>query len=153
MIAITAAFTLNRVIGLNGRIPWNIKNERRRFTELTTGNTVVMGRRTYEEIGKPLPGRETIVVSTTKSFDGCITVVSLEHALKLASKKEVFICGGEKLYEQSLDIADKLFITEIECEITGDAFFPKFDESAFKKEIVAHFDEELPYTYINYTRI
>lgn len=155
MIAIIAAFAANRVIGRNGRIPWKIKNERNRFVKLTMGKTIVMGRRTYEEIGKPLPGRETIVVSKTENYDlnGCITVGSLQQALQVSSGKDIFICGGERLYEQSIDIADKLFITEIDCEIQGDTFFPEFDESVFKKEIIARFEEELPYTYITYTRL
>ena len=91
MIALIAAMTPDRVIGREGRIPWNIPGEQKRFKELTMGHTIVMGRRTYEEIGRPLPGRQTIVVSTTKNFDqpGCRTAGSLTEALALSAGEDV----------------------------------------------------------------
>lgn len=159
MIAIIVAHTKNgRVIGNNGKIPWNIPGELDRFKFLTTGNAVIMGRKTFEEIGKPLPNRFNIIVSSTKSFtsDNCITVPSVETAIKEATKRgydKIFIAGGTQIYKKTIDIADILYITEIEKEFSGTATFPKINESLYQKEINAHFDTEIPYTYVTYTKI
>ena len=153
MIAIIAAYIKNRVIGKDGKIPWNIEGEQRRFKELTLGNTVIMGRRTYEEIGRPLPDRKNIVISGTKTFAGCINVRSFEEALAVAGNDNVYISGGSDIYRQSLSIVEKMYITEIEAEIEGDTFFPKFDESKFTKTIDMYIDGAVPYRYVTYTRI
>lgn len=154
MIAVIAAYSKNRVIGNNGMIPWKIKGEQKRFKELTYKNIVVMGRRTYEEIGKPLEGRKTIVISKTKKYkaDNLITVSSLEEALQKAEGKDVFISGGSNLYKMALNFVDKLYITEIEKDFEGDTFFPQFDESEFEKKIEEHVDGEIPYSYVTFTR-
>lgn len=159
MIAIIVAHTKNgRVIGNNGKIPWNIPGELDRFKFLTTGNAVIMGRKTFEEIGKPLPNRFNIIVSSTKSYsaDNCITVPSVETAIKEATKRgydKIYIAGGTQIYKETIDIADVLYITEIEKEFSGTATFPKINESLYQKEIIAHFDTEIPYTYVTYTKI
>lgn len=154
MISLIVAYTQNRVIGNSGCIPWKIKGEQRRFRELTTGNVVVMGRRSYEEIGRPLPNRTTIVISNTKTFEGenCLTAKSLAEAIKLAGDKDIYISGGAKLYEEALPLVEKMYITEIDCEIKGDTFFPEFDKEAFEKEINERVEGEIPYTYVIYTR-
>jgi len=158
MLALIVAFSKNGVIGKNGKIPWNIDGEQKRFKELTTGNIIIMGRRTYEEIGFPLPNRETIIVSRTKNFnqEHCITVKSLKEALEIAKKKfdkkDIFISGGEKLYEEAIPLVEKMYITEIEREIAGDTYFPIFDKNKFKKEKIKHVDGELPYTYYTYIK-
>ena len=154
MISLIVAYANNRVIGKDGIIPWKIKGEQRRFKELTTGNVVIMGRRSYEEIGKPLPNRTTIVVSNTESFEeeGLITAKSLEEALKLAGDREVYISGGVRLYEEALPLVDKMYVTEIDYDIEGDAFFPAFDRELFDKEINQEVEGEIPYKYITYTR-
>lgn len=102
MVSLIVAYANNHVIGKDGIIPWKIKGEQRRFRELTTGNVVVMGRRSYEEIGKPLPNRTTIVVSNTVSFEGedLVTAKSLSEALVLADNRDVYISGGVRLYEE-----------------------------------------------------
>lgn len=153
MIALIAAYTKNYVIGKKGRIPWKIKGEQKRFKELTMGNVVIMGRKSYEEIGHPLPNRTNIIISRTKEYsnENCFTVKSLQEALKLAGDKDVYIAGGSGLYKEAISIVDKMFITEIETEIEGDTYFPKFDERNFTKEINEHFDGEIPYTYVTYT--
>lgn len=104
MIALIVAYANNQVIGNKGCIPWKIKGEQKRFRELTMGNVVIMGRRSYEEIGKPLPGRTTIVISNTKKFDydNCLTAKTLEEAIELAGDKDIYIAGGVRLYEESL---------------------------------------------------
>lgn len=154
MIGLIVAYTNNRVIGNNGCIPWRIKGEQRRFRELTTGNVVIMGRRSYEEIGRPLPNRTTIVVSNTKNFDAenCMTAKSLEEAIKLAGDRDMYISGGARLYEEALPLVEKMYITEIDCEIEGDTYFPEFDKALFDKEIDERVDGEIPYTYVTYTR-
>ena len=135
-------------------IPWKIKGEQKRFKELTTGNVVVMGRRSYEEIGKPLPNRMTIVVSSTRKFEGenCYTVSSLKEAIELAGEKDVYISGGARLYKEAIPIVEKMYVTEIEKIIDGDTYFPDFDESNFVKEINKRIETEIPYTYATYTR-
>lgn len=154
MIGLIVAYAKNRVIGNNGCIPWKIKGEQKRFKELTTGNVVVMGRRSYEEIGNPLPNRITIVISRTKSFDeeNCFTVKSLEEAIKLAGNKHIYISGGSSLYKEALPLVEKMYITEIDYEIEGDTYFPEFDETSFVKEVNQHFDSDIPYTYVTYTK-
>lgn len=154
MIALIVAFAKNQVIGNKGCIPWKIKGEQKRFKELTTGNVVVMGRRSYEEIGKPLPNRTTIVVSRTKKFEGenCYTVSSLREALELAGDRDVYISGGARLYEEALPIVEKMYITEIDCEIDGDTYFPTFNKEEYTKEIDEEFQGEISYRYVTYIR-
>lgn len=156
MIALIVAYARNRVIGNQGCIPWKIKGEQKRFKQLTTGNVVVMGRRSYEEIGKPLPNRTTIVVSSTRLFEGenCYTVNSLQEAIKLAGNRDVYISGGAGLYAEAIELVDKMYITEIEADIERDTYFPDFEEEMFDKEVVERFEfeGEIPYTYVTYTR-
>lgn len=154
MVALIAACAKNQVIGEKGRIPWRIKGEQKRFRELTTGNVVIMGRCSYEEIGKPLPNRTTIVISSTKVFTGenCYTVSSLQDAIQLAGDRDVFISGGAKLYEEALPIVEKMYITEIDKCFDGDTFFPQFEEENFIKTIDDRIAGEIPYTYVTYTK-
>ena len=154
MIALIVAFAKNQVIGNKGCIPWKIKGEQKRFKELTTGNVVIMGRRSYEEIGKPLPNRTTIVVSNTKKFDdvNCFTAKSLAEAIEMAGDRDIYISGGARLYEEALPLVEKMYITEIDFEIDGDTFFPPFEQELFVKEVNERFEGEIPYTYVTYTR-
>ncbi|MCR5358216.1 MAG: dihydrofolate reductase [Lachnospiraceae bacterium] len=155
MISLIVAYAKNHVIGNKGCIPWRIKGEQKRFKELTTGNVVIMGRRSYEEIGHPLPNRMNIIVSNTKKFEAenCMTAGSLEEAIKLAGDKDIFISGGARLYEEALPIVEKMYVTEIDRDIEGDTYFPDFDPLQFDKEIVERHDEgEIPFTYVTYTR-
>ena len=154
MIALIVAYANNHVIGNKGCIPWKIKGEQKRFRELTTGNVVIMGRRSYEEIGRPLPNRTTIVVSNTKNYNGenCFTAKSLDEAIKMAGDRDIYISGGARLYEEALPIVEKMYITEIDCDIEGDTFFPAFDKEQFVKEIDEIVDGEIPYMYVTYIR-
>ena len=154
MIALIAAYAENHVIGQNGCIPWDIPEEKHRFRDITMGHIIVMGRKTYEEIGRPLPGRETIVVSSTKNFDQphCKTVTSLQDAFKLAGKQDVFICGGEQLYRESLPFADVLYLTEIHENFAGDAFFPGFSTDEFQQIKREDIMADIPYTFVIYRR-
>ncbi len=154
MISLIVAYANNRVIGNKGCIPWKIKGEQKRFRELTTGNVVIMGRRSYEEIGRPLPNRTTIVVSNTKNYNGenCFTAKSLDEAIKMAGDRDIFISGGARLYEEALPIVEKMYITEINFDVEGDTYFPEFDKEQFVKEIDEVVDGEIPYTYVTYTK-
>lgn len=158
MIALIVAYTRNRVIGNKGQIPWRIKGEQRRFRELTTGNVVIMGRRSYEEIGHPLPNRFTVVVSNTASFEeeNCTTASSLKQAIEKAKTlrpgENIYISGGAGLYREAIDLVEKMYITEVDADIEGDTYFPEFDKDLFTKEIDERVEGEIPYTYVTYTR-
>ncbi len=129
-INIIAAVSENNVIGKNGKLPWHLSNDLKRFKRLTLNKPVVMGRKTFESIGRPLPQRRNIVLSTTLSNqDGIEVFNSLNACLKrLDADKvdEIFIIGGERLYKETLNLADKLFLTRVHTKIEdGDAFFPE----------------------------
>lgn len=156
MISLIVAYAKNRAIGLNGGMPWHIPGELRRFRELTTGNVVIMGRRTYESLGKPLPNRINIVLSSREDFSvpGCLCARNLEEAIEMAKDtgKDIYIGGGAVVYGQAIDLVDKMYISEIDAEFNADTFFPAFDENLFIKEIDSFHDGEIPYTYVTYTR-
>lgn len=157
-LALIVAYTQNRVIGDKGRIPWRIKGEQRRFRELTTGNVVIMGRRSYEEIGHPLPNRFTVVVSRTAAYEAenCTTAGSLAEAVAIARKrcpgKNIYISGGAGLYREAIDLVELMYVTEVDTVLEGDTFFPAFEETAFTKTIEERVEGEIPYTYVTYTR-
>lgn len=158
MIGLIVAYTRNRVIGNGGQIPWKIKGEQRRFRELTTGNVVIMGRRSYEEIGRPLPNRFTIVVSKTAKFEAenCITLPSLTEAIEYAKRERpnenIYLSGGAGIYKEGLPLAEKLFITEIDLKIEGDTFFPEFDQTQYTRTIDEYVNGEIPFAYVTYTK-
>ena len=161
MIALIVARSKNNVIGKNGRIPWQIPGEQSQFKELTTGNLVIMGRKTYEEIGHPLPGRKTIVVSTTKRFQGpdLATATSLKEALELAAEgfalpeQNIYIAGGYSLYKEALPLVDAMYITEVQIKVLGgDTFFPDFDPADFYLTVDQTFGDKIKYTRTLYTR-
>ena len=118
MVGLIVARSKNNVIGKNGEIPWKIKGEQKQFRELTTGNVVVMGRKSYEEIGHPLPNRKTIVVSRRKKYtgDNLVTVSSLQEAIEVAGDENIYIAGGCGLYEESMSLVDKMYITEVDLD-------------------------------------
>jgi len=131
-LSIIVAMSSNRVIGVNNSLPWHLSEDLKHFKTLTTGHTIIMGRKTYESIGKPLPNRRNIVISRNlNAFYGGVEVVhSLEDAFSTSSNDEkVFIIGGSNIYEQSLHLAEHLYITEIKKAFEGDAFFPEIDKS------------------------
>ena len=155
MTALIVARSRNNVIGKGGKIPWNIRGEQKQFRDLTMGNTVIMGRRTYEEIGQPLTGRETVVVSGTKQFsgEGLRTAASLAEAMETANGRDVYIAGGYSLYKEAIPLADVMYITEVDLVIDdGDVFFPEFDEADFEKQTCETQGEETRYTRTVYRR-
>lgn len=126
-VTIVAAVARNGVIGRDGDLPWHLPEDLRHFKELTMGGTLVMGRKTYESIGRPLPGRRTVVVTRQPdwSAEGVETASSLEDALARAGDGDVFVVGGGEIYRQALERADVLEITEVHTEPDGDVFFPE----------------------------
>jgi len=155
MISIIVAVTKNNVIGNNGIMPWKIKGEQRRFKELTTGHTIIVGRKTFQAEGKPLPNRKTIIISKTKNIEceNCVTVKSLKEALELAKdEKEIFIAGGGEIYRQVLPMTDRIYLTIIDKVIEGDVYFPEINEDEFVKIYEERIEGEIPYTYYTYER-
>ncbi|HNS29166.1 MAG TPA: dihydrofolate reductase [Tenuifilaceae bacterium] len=135
-ISIIVAIAQNNVIGANNRLIWHISDDLKRFKALTTGHHVIMGRKTYESIGKPLPNRVNIVVSRDPLYkaDGCIVVSSLEKALENSKNdSEVFIIGGGELYRQALPLSGKLYLTRVHGDFEGDTFFPEIDETQWRE--------------------
>ena len=156
MISIIVAVAKNGVIGKAGKMPWKIPGEQRQFKELTTGHVVIMGRKSYEEIGHPLPDRKNIVVSKTKVFDGenLCTARSLGEALTLAGKEEIFIAGGAELFREALLIADKIYMTYVDLEVpNGDRFFPDFPKEKYMIVELEKLGGEIPYHRFLYTKI
>lgn len=153
-LSIIAAISENRVIGNAGKIPWHLKDDWRRFKERTLGHVIIMGRKTYESIGRPLPGRTNIVITrdTGREIPGCVVVGSLAEALERAraiETEEVFICGGGQIYAEALSQADRLYLTVVHAIMDGDAFFPEYAEE-FGKVVESEDFEESGYrlTYL-----
>ncbi|MBV9576155.1 MAG: dihydrofolate reductase [Gammaproteobacteria bacterium] len=138
MISVIVAIGENRVIGKNNQLPWHLPADLKRFKELTTGHAILMGRKTYESIGRALPNRSNIIISRNPQLmaNGCIVVSSLQEAIQKAiSEKngEIFIIGGSEIYRQSLPYADRLYLTIVHHHFEGDAFFPELDESKWQE--------------------
>jgi dihydrofolate reductase len=135
-VTLVAALGRNGVIGLDNRMPWHISEDLKRFKGLTMGHPVVMGRKTFESIGKPLPGRKNIVITRSRGFGapGCTVVHSMEEALEATDgAAEVFVIGGAEIYGLALPLADRLELTEVDVAIDGDAYFPEFERSAWRE--------------------
>ena len=155
MIGLIVARSKNNVIGKNGEIPWRIKGEQKQFRELTTGNVVIMGRKSYEEIGHPLPKRKNIIVSKSENFTGenLVTVGSLQEALDISKGENVYISGGYGLFKEALPLVDKMYITEVDITVdNGDVFFPEFDSNEFDMVIGETEGNDTKYTRTIYTR-
>jgi dihydrofolate reductase len=140
--SLVVAVARNGVIGRDNRLPWRLPDDLAYFKRVTMGHPVVMGRRTWQSIGRPLPGRQNIVVSRNRSLQapGCTVVGSLEEAWKAAGDaEEVSVIGGTTLFEETLPIADRIHLTEVEAEVEGDTFFPPFDRGEWtEREVERH---------------
>ncbi|MDA8127609.1 MAG: dihydrofolate reductase [Betaproteobacteria bacterium] len=133
-ISVIAALAKNRVIGIENRLPWRLPEDLARFKALTLGHPILMGRKTFESLGRPLPGRTNIVITRNANYrpEGCLVAGSIPAAIALCEDAdEVFFIGGADLYAQAMPIADRLYLTEVDVEADGDARFPDYDESAF----------------------
>ena len=155
MLGLIVARSKNNVIGKNGQIPWRIKGEQKQFKELTTGNTVIMGRRSYEEIGHPLPNRKNIIVSGTQNFTGenLVTVKSLSEAIEMCKNETAYISGGYGLYKEAVPFVDVMYITEVDTVVEdGDVFFPEFNKDDFDITVGETGGDEIKFTRMTYTR-
>lgn len=159
-ISVVAAVARGGVIGLEGGLPWRIPEDMRRFRELTMGQPVVMGRRTWDSLParfRPLPARRNVVVTRNGSWhgDGAERAGSLEDALRLLEDAEqVFVIGGGELYAAAVPLADELLLTEIDAEIAGDTFFPWWERSKFEEISRAQHVSEtgIPFSFVTYRR-
>ena len=140
MISIIVATAENGVIGKDNQLLWKLSADLKQFRMLTTGHSVIMGRKTFESIGRPLPSRTNIVISRQKDLtlpEGVLKVNSLETAIEIAKNhagsEEVFIIGGGNVYEQAIKITDKIYLTEVKASIEGDAFFLAIDKKKWKE--------------------
>lgn len=153
MITIVVAMGLKNEIGAKNELLWHLPTDLKRFKEITTDHPIIMGRKTYESIGKPLPNRTNIVVSRKENWfeEGILIVGSLKEALKFAKKidENIFIIGGGNVYEQTLALTDRLEVTQVQAELEADIFFPKIDEKIWQKtaEICHEKDEKNAYDF------
>lgn len=135
-ISLIVAMATNRVIGANNRIPWHIPDELKMFKRLTMGHHIVMGRKTYESIGRLLPGRTTVIVTRQRDYavPGAIIAHSLQDAINAAARDdEIFVIGGAELFREALPIADRLHLTVVEAKPDGDTFMPEFDVTRWRE--------------------
>ena len=149
-LILIAALNNKRVIGKNGKIPWHIPEDIQRFKQHTTGHTVLMGRKTFESIGKQLPGRRNVVI-TAQPIPGVETYQSIDTALeKLNGEEKIYVIGGGDVFEQTLSRADELVLTELDNDDSGDAFFPDFRSTGhfIQKEK----EEHTGFAFVRYER-
>jgi len=151
MISIIVAVSLNNVIGINGKIPWYLSRDLRRFKKLTTGKVIVMGRKTYESIGKALPDRKNIVLSRSNINIKDAYVVSDPNQIV---EEDIFIIGGSYIYKHYINKADKIYLTKVYLNVEGDTFFPNFNINEFyeEKEFSGTSKSGIKYEFINYLK-
>ena len=159
-LSIIAAMSANRVIGSHNDLPWRLPADLKRFKSLAMGHHLIMGRKTFESIGQPLPGRTTVVVTHQTGYapEGVLVAHSVEQALQMAAgDDEVFVAGGAQIYQQMFPRADRLYLTSIHEEFEGDTDFPEFEESDWQlnSEEKHEPDEKnlYPYTFLIYERL
>ncbi len=159
-VSIIAAVSDNNVIGKGNRVPWHLSNDLKRLKALTMGHHMLMGRKTFESLDRPLPGRTIVVITHDRNFrvDGVLTAHSLERAIDMARlDDEIFIAGGAQIYEQAIHRADRMYLTRVHVDVEGDAFFPEFDDLMEWNLIdVEHCEaderNEYPYSFLTYER-
>lgn len=155
-ISLICAAAQNGVIGLDNQLPWRLPADLRRFKSLTMHHSVVMGRKTHESIGRPLPGRTNIVITRQPNYrmEGCLIVFSLEEALGIAKNdNEIFIIGGATIYQQALELADRIYLTRIHHDFAGDTYLFDIDRTIWHEITKQEFepDETNRYRYTFYT--
>jgi dihydrofolate reductase len=148
------AMTQNRVIGNKNQIPWHIPKEQALFKKITMGHTILMGRKTYESIGRVLPGRKNGVITRNPGFhgEGIIVYPSLDKALKVHAGESFFVIGGEEIFNQTISRADEIYLTTIHITIPGDRFFPPFDKTRYEIVEIRFFRGEPDYEWIHYRK-
>ena len=170
ILSLISAVAKNDVIGGGNTLLWDLPADMKHFRTTTSGHTVIMGRKTYESIGRPLPNRKNIVITRDANYshEGIDVVSSLEEALRLASLEhgkefeenqdevEVFVIGGGEIYKQAIDKANKLYITEVHQDFEGDAHFPNIDKNMWqeisREDYGADADNKIPYSFVTYKK-
>lgn len=156
-LSLIVAIAQNNVIGINNTLPWHLPEDLKRFRALTMGHHIIMGRRTYESLGRLLPGRTTVIVTRNSDYvvEGAIVVHSLNDAISACGDDaEAFLIGGAELYQQGLQYAHKLYMTKVDLDVVGDAFFPVWDNRVWLEESREHHISEngLVYSYVTYLK-
>ena len=149
-LSLIVAMAKNRVIGADNRIPWHLPNELKLFKSLTMGHHIVMGRRTYESIGRLLPGRTTVIVTRQKDYavEGAVVAHSVREAIDACKgDDEIFVIGGADLFRETLPVADRLYLTTVDAEPEGDTFMPAFDDSQWNETSAKSFDRDEKHAY------
>lgn len=153
---IIVAVAQNGVIGRQGKLPWHLPSDLKHFKKTTMHHPVIMGRKTFESIGKPLPGRENLILTRdpAHSFPGCTSLQSLQQLLDYCRNyPKAFIIGGGEVFRLTLPITDTIILTALERAVEGDVFFPPIDPESFRRVSVTHYQQEEPYDIIHYRRI
>ncbi len=161
MITIVVAKSENNVIGNNNELIWHLPHDLKRFKSLTSGHPIIMGRKTFESIGKPLPNRTNIVITRNADWhaEGALVAGSLEEAIEKGKKidSEIFIIGGGKIYEQAMNYADVLEVTEVHHEFEGDTKFPEIDLNVWKEAAREDFSKDeknqFDYSFVRFERL
>lgn len=160
MITIIAAIARNNALGKNNKLIWHLPADLKRFKNITNGHHIIMGRKTFESLGKPLPNRTTIIITRNKNYKvkDCIVVNSLKEALEKANADEnPYILGGAEIYKQAMNLADQLDVTWIHHEFQADAFFPEIDKSiwkeSFREDFKANEKNKYDYSFVRYKKI
>jgi dihydrofolate reductase len=163
--SIIVAMAENRVIGINNKLPWYLPNDLKYFKQITMGKPILMGRKTYESIGKPLPGRSNIIITRNPdwSADGVKIVHSLEQAFKLAEsivaidgQNELLVIGGDQIYQSSLPMIDRIYLTQVHSEVNGDAWFPEVNwkdwREVGREDFIAEGANPYDYSFVVFDR-
>jgi dihydrofolate reductase len=156
-LSIIVAVAKNSVIGINNTLPWHLPEDLKRFRALTMGHHIIMGRKTYDSLGRLLPGRTTVIVTRNTDYkvEGALIAHSLQDAIALCkADDEAFLIGGAELYQEGLKLSNKLYITEIDLDVAGDAYFPEYSSDAWlESSREAHVSEQgLAFNYVTYVR-
>lgn len=151
-ISIIAAFTENRVLGKNNQLIWHLPEDLKNFKRLTSGHPIIMGRKTFESLGRPLPNRTNIVITHNPDYQatGCVIVSSLEEAIQKATgidREEIFIIGGGEIYTQALPLADTMYLTHVHTMLEGDTFFPIFSSQEWNMAHTLSFKKDEKHVY------
>ncbi|WP_449536640.1 dihydrofolate reductase [Ferdinandcohnia sp. Marseille-Q9671] len=161
MISLLLAMDKNQLIGKDNDLPWRLPADLAYFKRVTMGHPIIMGRKTYDSIGRPLPGRENIIVTRDKTYhaEGCKVIHSIEEIVTLSenTEQELFVIGGAEIFKEILPYSDRLYITEIEEEFEGDTYFPAFDKADWKviskEKGIKDEKNQYDYTFLVYEKV
>ncbi|MCH4896583.1 dihydrofolate reductase [Marinilabiliaceae bacterium JC040] len=157
-ISIIVAASINNAIGKNNNLLCRLSNDLKRFKKITMGHHILMGRKTFESIGKPLPGRTTVIITRQKDYtqEGCKIANSIEEAINLCQDTEIFIIGGGEIYNQAFNIVNNIYLTRIHSIIDGDTFIPNIDDDNWqevdREDFLKDEKNEFDYSFINYKK-